>query len=347
MKYLFLAFLCLAGTAVSGQQFLNGSFEPVGTISTCTEVSGFGYDGQMGNSWLTGGTNSAFLADNTCGAASAGTHYIGLEYNSVTGGTTIIFKLSYPMVAGNTYKFSFDYKLPPSGGAATVFFGYNNPADSLGHDSLITFRMPPSSSSWVTLTDSIKPKVNTQWFFIRAGTMGSSPLMTMVDNFSMQCTAPPHATFSSVGTHTVNFTYTDPATPDSVKWNFGDGGTSTALNPMHVFTAAGTHTVCVTAYNGCGNNAKCQTVTTTLGIDEMTGSTYSLYPNPVSGILTIKGAAAGTNYNIADAFGRIVFLGTIAKEEEAVEMTHLPAGRYLVIMVDPEGNRNVWRVVKE
>ena len=37
-------------------------------------------------------------------------------------------------------------------------------------------------------------------------------------------------------------------------WSFGDGGTSTAQNPSHTYTAAGTYTVTLTASNAYGND---------------------------------------------------------------------------------------------
>src|SRR4051812_4262018 len=103
MKYILLALLCLTGTAATCQQFINGSFEPTGTITPCAETPNSTFNTQMGSDWVSGGTNQAYVGNNTCGSASAGTHYVGLEYNNMLGGTTIILKLSSPMIAGNTY----------------------------------------------------------------------------------------------------------------------------------------------------------------------------------------------------------------------------------------------------
>jgi PKD repeat protein len=53
---------------------------------------------------------------------------------------------------------------------------------------------------------------------------------------------------------TVNFTDASSGQPTSWAWTFGDGGTSTAQNPSHVYTVAGTYSVSLTATNSLGSN---------------------------------------------------------------------------------------------
>ena len=59
----------------------------------------------------------------------------------------------------------------------------------------------------------------------------------------------------------VQFADTTTGTPTSWQWNFGDGTTSSAQNPSHVFTAAGSKTVTLTATNASGSNSTNRTVT--------------------------------------------------------------------------------------
>ncbi len=75
---------------------------------------------------------------------------------------------------------------------------------------------------------------------------------------------PPVADFSGSPTSgdyplTVNFTDLSTNSPTSWDWDFGDGGTSTAQNPSHEYTAAGTYTVSLTATNSCGSDTETKT----------------------------------------------------------------------------------------
>ncbi|MEZ5359993.1 MAG: PKD domain-containing protein [Candidatus Zixiibacteriota bacterium] len=81
----------------------------------------------------------------------------------------------------------------------------------------------------------------------------------------------PVADFSGTptsGTYPMAVSFTDLSTnsPTSWSWNFGDGGTSTAQNPSHTYTAAGTYTVSLTATNSCGSDG--ETKTAYISVDE-------------------------------------------------------------------------------
>jgi len=58
---------------------------------------------------------------------------------------------------------------------------------------------------------------------------------------------------------TVNFTNQSTGNATSWSWDFGDGGASTAQNPSHQYTAAGTYTVTLTATNACGSDQEVKT----------------------------------------------------------------------------------------
>ena len=58
---------------------------------------------------------------------------------------------------------------------------------------------------------------------------------------------------------TVNFGNTSSGTITSYAWTFGDGGTSTAAAPSHVYSAAGTYTVKLTVTGPGGSNTQTRT----------------------------------------------------------------------------------------
>jgi len=75
---------------------------------------------------------------------------------------------------------------------------------------------------------------------------------------------PPNANFSGSPTAgavplTVNFTDSSSGSPTSWSWTFGDGGTSTAQNPSHQYTASGYYTVGLTATNAYGQDTETKT----------------------------------------------------------------------------------------
>ncbi len=92
---------------------------------------------------------------------------------------------------------------------------------------------------------------------------GDSDYFIMKYGVDCGCTAMPVANYTYSGTGlTRSLTYTGTtAGIDSVRWSFGDGGTSTAIAPTHTYTAAGTYTTCVRVYSACGNDMRCYEVT--------------------------------------------------------------------------------------
>ncbi|WP_118952631.1 PKD domain-containing protein [Taibaiella helva] len=137
--------------------------------------------------------------------------------------------------------------------------------------------------------------------------------------YNCNCTPPvsafTHTTPNAAGL--VNFTYTGTPGADSVRWNFGDGGTSTALNPSHTFST-GNHSVCLTVYNACGGTQSCQpinitcpqpTAAFTYAIANTTVNTTYTGSTPVDSVRwifapgqTASGNTASYNYGTAGSY---------------------------------------------
>lgn len=94
-------------------------------------------------------------------------------------------------------------------------------------------------------------------------------------------------TFSNVD-HLVTFTNTSPVS-DSYFWDFGDGATSTAIDPVHDYSVNGLYNAYLVATNFCGTDTAFASIDLQfigLGENLMTERLY-LYPNPTNGPATL------------------------------------------------------------
>jgi len=78
----------------------------------------------------------------------------------------------------------------------------------------------------------------------------------------------PTAGFSSVEAGlTSTFTNTSVSgSGTTYAWDFGDGNTSTMMDPTHTYATAGTYTVCLTVTDACGTDVSCSPVTVTCAV---------------------------------------------------------------------------------
>ncbi len=92
---------------------------------------------------------------------------------------------------------------------------------------------------------------------------GGSNQMVKTNYITVNTCVAPVAGFSGTpvsGDYPLVVNFTDQSTNASTySWDFGDGNTSTASNPSHTYTAAGTYTVSQTVTNGCGSNQSVMT----------------------------------------------------------------------------------------
>lgn len=118
--------------------------------------------------------------------------------------------------------------------------------------------------------------------------------------------------FSSAGT-TTTLSFTDMSTgATGWSWDFGDSQTSSQQNPTHTYAANGMYTVCLSAWNDCGDTLEiCHTQNVNVGISEQNANaSVSLYPNPFTeqSVLNVQSTVynGAFVFEVYDARGAIV-----------------------------------------
>lgn len=135
---------------------------------------------------------------------------------------------------------------------------------------------------------------------------------------------------ASVSDLTVDFTETS-GTAVTAEWNFGDGTTSTELNPTHIYATPGIYTVCVSIVNAYGcTDEYCKEVNA--GNVEISTllSEITITPNPVADVAKISGLTAGASIVIRNLQGAVVLQTTATGSTTTVSLSTLPAGIYTI-----------------
>jgi PKD repeat protein len=114
-------------------------------------------------------------------------------------------------------------------------------------------------------------------------------------------------------------------------WDFGDNSTNTQPNvAAHVYATTGSYDVCLTAKNAFNNapfnkpaSQECKTINVT-GIEDVTlAGSFSIYPNPTTGMITLDINSDGFDKMDVKVFN---VLGEVVK---SLNLSDVPAqGKY-------------------
>lgn len=178
------------------------------------------------------------------------------------------------------------------GTAPTANFtsNHNNPACSGTINFTNTSSGNPTSYSWSfpggnpSTSSSTNPTINystpgTYNVTLTATNANGSDTETK-SNFVVVANNPTANFTSSTNNLIASFTNSS-SNASSYSWNFGDGSTSTATNPTHNYSAAGTYTVTLVASNSCGSNTSSQSVTVSAAPAGPTANFTSNHSNPI------------------------------------------------------------------
>jgi hypothetical protein len=130
---------------------------------------------------------------------------------------------------------------------------------------------------------------------------------------------------------------------DSYAWTFGDGNTSTDLNPFNIYKDSGDYTITLTATNECGDSDSSITITVNVPkeinnvSDVALWKNINLYPNPTASALNyrIENQLYGNlELTILDVNGKILVTQSETKGTDeiagSIDMTSYAEGMYFV-----------------
>jgi PKD repeat protein len=209
-------------------------------------------------------STTALTADFTANKTS-GTAPLTIDFTPVTTGTITSWKWDIP-------------------GSYTPTI-----TNSTGKLTTVTYPTPGTYSVSLTVTGSSGSVTKTKPSYITVS--GQAP----VANFSATPT-------SGVAPLVVNFTDASAGSITNRSWNFGDGSTSTAVNPSHTYSVAGTYTVSLTVTGSGGSNTK--TNSNFINVTPSGGGTTQPPATSSNGLVAAYGFEEASGSMIADASGK-------------------------------------------
>jgi hypothetical protein len=115
-------------------------------------------------------------------------------------------------------------------------------------------------------------------------------------------------------------------------------------NQSFTATASGNFAV-VVSLNGCVDTSECVQVTT-VGIEDNEKMGLTIYPNPVSDKLWLETDGSVTEVEVIDLNGKLIFTSKVNSNRESLDLAQLPAGFYIVHVINQDGHRDSKRFVK-
>ncbi len=141
--------------------------------------------------------------------------------------------------------------------------------------------------------------------------------------------------------------------PETWHWDFGDGGTSDEIHPIHTFEN-GLYHVCLTVSNPYGQDSVCQWVeilpVSTEEDNAALSDDLSIAPNPFTDRIAIKskrGDIRSTTMTIHDMHGREMMSHDAAPVPVTLHVPSWPSGMYLVTISEEDGKVYQFKVMKQ
>lgn len=150
---------------------------------------------------------------------------------------------------------------------------------------------------------------------------------------------PPVADFTYTANELeISFTSSDQG--NNHLWDFGDGNTSTDVNPVYTYAQDGMYIVNHYVANYCDTVSVLQSVNAIgVGMVNAQAITFNVYPIPSNGTLYIEtNRSFAGNAEITDISGRVVFTQNMSYEiRHSLDISNLESGVYFLNLTDVNG----------
>lgn len=180
------------------------------------------------------------------------------------------------------------------------------------------------------------------------------------DTITVTPLTPPSAGFTSPNTIPMlqNIQFTDNSGGNVVSWfwDFGDGSTSSAQNPMHQFQAIGSFNVCLTVFDGNCETTTCRDVTVSAPVgveDELFAQSVDVYPNPNNGAFSVSfdlPKALDLRVEMFSLTGQKMIdreLNAVRVMVEDIDVNNNAKGMYFLRITSDKGNEMIRKVIVE
>lgn len=156
-----------------------------------------------------------------------------------------------------------------------------------------------------------------------------------------------NADFSvSVNGQQMNFT-NNSSNYDSLLWDFGDGTTSTSVNPSHQYAAQGTYNVTLTVFRNQCSSVKIKTINLNqLMTAENKFQGLKIYPNPTSDFVFYDFGKDIDKIEIYDSAGRKLSGISNVSKSGKIDFNHYPKGVYIIKIYVNKNIRQV-KIIKK
>ncbi|MFM2394959.1 MAG: hypothetical protein RLZZ546_2942, partial [Bacteroidota bacterium] len=186
---------------------------------------------------------------------------------------------------------------------------------------------------------------------VTSNSQGSNTLS--LDNYVQVGISPTSSFSSSQSGLTYTFTNSSSTNSTSYLWNFGDGSTSTEVNPIHTYAAQGSYTISLVATNACGSETSTSTINVLLpptaqfsgnDVDVCIGGTVN-YTDNSQGIITSRlwqfdggSPATSTSENVNVAYAQSGTYGVKLIVGNAAGNDTLEINNYVTVNSAPTSN---------